>query len=367
MKFIKIYKLLFFIGALLAFNACSDDDAELGPAPTSGFVVDESSVQKQGYEVSFSSQSTGGKSYFWSFGDGNTVYGENVTHVYSMPGTYTVTLETSANGQRAIAQQEISIAPIELFFINNTDFQVQKISISDPENVTPVFDLPGFSFGLTFDAAADELYFSDDDNLKVFKNNLQGDNEVEIASDLNGPRDIALDLSNNRIFVTERSGDRITQINVDNGNKSTLYSVADDSFFLLPVGLDLHNSNIYVTAVDFDAETVWKGNIDGSGISKIINYSDGGFGYGLEVDKVNNRIYFDDADGGVLLSSNLNGGDIQSIGTSSDRVYGIAIENQIGKVFWASRDGIIKSANLDGSDERVLAELSVDIRGLIVR
>ena len=57
---------------------------------------------------------------------------------------------------------------------------------------------------------------------------------------------------------------------------------------------------------------------------------------------------------------------MQSVGSSSDRCYGIAINNENSRVYWATRDGIIKSAGLDGSDEGVVADLAVDLRGIIL-
>ncbi|MEQ8927547.1 MAG: PKD domain-containing protein [Fulvivirga sp.] len=438
--------------SLVIIGGCSDDDNELGPAPTADFTIAESSILKQGEEVMFTASSSNAFSFKWSFGDGNVAVGKAVTHVYSGPGTFTVTLEASGNGQRDIATQEVVIEGLipetafsvensddlrvsttvqfinetvnglsfvwdfgdvnnststeenptfiyteagdydvtltatgtggessstvtitinpndfELYFINNTDLKVQKINLNDPETVVDVFDLPGFSFGLAYDPEFDELYFSDDDVFKVFRNSINGGNQVEITDGLNGPRDIALDIANNRLFVTERSSDQITEVDISTGTKNTVYSVADDSFFLLPVGLDLYDGNLFATAVDFDAETVWTGSVDGSGISKIIDYGSGGFGYGLEIDKVNEKIYFDDNDGGNILRADLDGTNIESVGSPSDRVYGIAINNETGKFYFASRDGIIKEANLDGTDEKVLVDTTVDIRGLIIR
>ena len=367
---IKMKKLLQFIFLVLAgagFFACSDDEGA-GPAPTAGFATEAPDGFKVDKTINFSSNSENAVSYVWSFGDGNTAIGKNVSHVYSAPGDYTVTLEATGNGQRDLASESITIEPIEayIYFIDNDALKLRRISLADPSQVSDVFDLPGFSFGLAYDASNEQVYYSDDDAQKLFRNSIAGGSEVEIASELNSPRDIALDISNDMVYVVERSSDQITAIDLTDNSKSALYSVDDASFFLLPVGLDVYGDDIYATAVDFDAETVWKGGLDGSGISKIIDYNAGGFGYALEVDKVNERVYFDDNDTGSLLSANLDGSDVQVVGTSSDRCYGIAINNENGRVYWATRDGIIKSATLDGEDEMVLADLGVDIRGIIL-
>ena len=363
----KIIQYLFLLLAGAGMLACSDDDGP-GPAPSASFTIEAPEGLKADKTVNFTSTSENAVSYFWSFGDGNTAIGREVSHVYSKPGDYTVTLEATGNGQRDLASELITIEPIEayIYFIDNDALKLRRISLVNPSQVTDVFDLPGFSFGLAYDAAGQQVYYTDDDAQKLFRNSINGGSETEIADELNSPRDIALDLPNNRVYVVERSSDQITAINLGDNSRSVLYSVDDDPFFLLPVGLDIYGDDIFATAVDFDAETVWKGGLDGSGISKIIDYNAGGFGYALEIDKVNERVYFDDNDTGSLLSANLDGSDIQTIGNSSDRCYGIAVNNDNGRVYWATRDGIIKSATLDGEDETVLADLGVDIRGIIL-
>jgi len=59
----------------------------INEAPVTGF---SSSVA--GNTVTFTNTSTGGGTYLWNFGDGNTSTLENPTHTYASPGTYTVTL-----------------------------------------------------------------------------------------------------------------------------------------------------------------------------------------------------------------------------------------------------------------------------------
>lgn len=356
-------------GALFFLNACSDDESDAGPAPSAQFSISSESVLAEGKEVSFVNESTGGNAYLWSFGDGETAYGEDVTHTYGTPGEYKVTLEASANGKRAVATTNITIKGIdyEIYFINNDVLQVQKFTIRNPAAITTAFDLPGFSFGLAFDPGADELYFSDDDNSKVFKNHISGGGQVELASDLNSPRDIALDLPNNQIFVVERTADQVTRIDLSNGSKSPHFGVADDSNYLLPVGLDLYNNTFYSTAVDIGAETVWTADIDGSNLTNIIDYSAGGYGYAVEIDKINELIYFDDNDTGSLLRANLDGSNVETVGASSDQVYAIAINHESSKIYWVDRNGIIKEANLDGTGERILVDVDADVRGMIIR
>ncbi len=342
-----------------------------GIIPTPSFTVENADNLKVGQAVSFTSTTTDATSIVWNFGDaGNSTSTEaNPTFTYLTPGDYTVSLTATGTGGEATAEQTITIQAnqFELYFIDNDNLKIRKIALSDTEVIEDVFDLPGFSFGLAYDDVNEELYYTDDDNATLYKNTLDGSSQTEIATGLNGGRDIALDIANDRAYVVERSSDQITEIDLTDNSTSALYNVSDDEFFLLPVGLDIHNGELFATAVDFDAETVWTGSTDGSGISKIIDYGGGGFGYGIEVDKVNDKIYFDDNDGGQIFRSDLDGSNVEKVGITTDRTYGIAIDSESGKYYWAGRDGIIRVANLDGTEEEILAETGVDIRGMIIR
>jgi PKD repeat protein len=366
----KLYKFLFYFLLLLAATSllsCEDDDTA-GPAPTAAFAVEGTAPYKVNSDIKFQNTSENAFSYLWSFGDGTVSIERNPTHTYTVPGDYTVTLEASGSGLRSLASQTVTVEATEfrMYFIDNDAAKVRSFLTSAPTQIRDEFDLSGFSFGLAYDAQNEQFYYSDDDNGVINRVDRDGSNEVEVASGLDGPRDIAVDPANNRLFVTERLRDQITEVNLSDNTTSAIYSVDDDEFFLLPVGLDLFDDYLYATAIDFDAETVWKGALDGSGIEKIINYSQGGFGYALEVDKENGRIYFDDNDTNTLLSAALDGSDIQEIGSTSDRSYGIAINNQESLVYWATRDGIFKQAGLDGSNESVLTDTGVDVRGIVL-
>ncbi len=50
------------------------------------------------FTVSFSDHSFGAVSWLWDFGDGNTSTQQSPTHIYTTPGTYTVSLTTQTNG-----------------------------------------------------------------------------------------------------------------------------------------------------------------------------------------------------------------------------------------------------------------------------
>jgi gliding motility-associated-like protein len=82
-------------------------------APNSTFVLSTGSSICLGQLASFTNTSTGGPSSFtWNFGDGGTSTSMNCTHLFSGPGTYTVSLLVSnANGSSSSQQPITVISP----------------------------------------------------------------------------------------------------------------------------------------------------------------------------------------------------------------------------------------------------------------
>jgi len=451
-KIYKIFSVLFFIGAGIFISACSDDDTDLGPEPQAAFTVGDNSVLVEGEEVTFISQSEVGKSFLWSFGDGEVAYGPTVTHTFATLGDFEVVLEVSANGQRNVASQIVSIAgiipepqfsvanpddlsaslgvqfinetedaisflwefgdvngststeenpvfvynepgdyevtftatgsggseslsqtiavkpnPFVLYFIDNVDAKVKSLALADPATINDEFALGGFSFGLTYDPTAEEVYYSDDDSFKIFKNSINGGAEVEVASGFSGPRGIALDLSNNQIFVADRFGDDVKRVDLSDNSVTSYFGVADDEDYLLPLDVDIYDGVIYSNAVEEGSETIWTTDFEGNNLTNIINFDAGGFGYAITIDKENEKIYFDDNWNSEIKRANLDGTNVETVGSTSDRVYSIIVNNETSNIYWASQDGVIKVANLDGSGESTIAETGADIRGMILR
>ncbi|MCD6366234.1 MAG: PKD domain-containing protein, partial [Bacteroidales bacterium] len=88
--------------------------------------ITDFSYSVSGLDVDFTNNSSGGTTYSWDFGDGNTDTQVSPTHHYTTPGTYTVTLiTTGSNGCSDTLIQSVDV----LVGINNIPFS-DLISVS---------------------------------------------------------------------------------------------------------------------------------------------------------------------------------------------------------------------------------------------
>ena len=96
---------LFFMLCLLAF-ASLPGQAEIpepspmeimDTCPTASFSIVNNGVDA-GTPVQFANFSTGGSTYLWDFGDGNSSTAVSPSHVYGSAGTYTVKLTVTGGG-----------------------------------------------------------------------------------------------------------------------------------------------------------------------------------------------------------------------------------------------------------------------------
>ena len=91
-----------------------------GPtAPTASFFISPTANTIAGQSLTFDaafSKATSGTitNYIWDFGDGSpSTSGQIVTYTYTTPGTYTVTLQVTANGLSTTKQETVIVSPVQ--------------------------------------------------------------------------------------------------------------------------------------------------------------------------------------------------------------------------------------------------------------
>lgn len=106
----NLFKSVIILLLALAIQNCEFEQLHINettglPGPDFSFPTDMKECAKS-CGVTFTNTSTNATSYLWDFGDGSTSMNPDPTHVYEMPGTYTVTLEaTNENGNEMTSKQ----------------------------------------------------------------------------------------------------------------------------------------------------------------------------------------------------------------------------------------------------------------------
>lgn len=270
----------------------------------------------------------------------------------------------------------------ELYFVDASDEVIQKFTIANPADMTTFLDVAGFSgVGLAYDKKHDKIYFTDFYEYYAGKIWTVEPDDTEtlndIVGDLYDPYSIVI--ADGKIYFadgadfTDEDGtndaSHIYSTNLDGTGKQALVTMANALF--RPLAVDTKNDKIYY--YDVEAENLYMADLsDGENQQVILA---GAYGYAIAVDSKNGKIYFDDQnanDGdGALMMDDLDGSYPLTptvADETASRIYGIAIDNVSGKLYWSARDnGEIYSADLDGQNKITLKTGLESPRGLFIK
>lgn len=348
--------------------------AEGVPFPTAKFSIENEGVLLDGVPVVFVNESEAGESYLWEFGDSenSTSTEKDPIFTYTQAGEFTVTLTTTNEKGSESYSMDLTVLESNLgtiYFIHddldNNRFYLNKVDIRTGVMDT-VTEISGFTIGLEYDPVDNLLYYANDDDLKIYSNTLTGDNEQEVASGFRSVRDIAIDSEFGYLYVADDDSSAIFEIDLSDLSKNVLYDATDFGLKSRPIGIHYSSDELYITCVELDAESVWRGNVFGDGVTNLIDYNSGGFGYCVTVDDVNNKIYFNDHERRNISNSNLDGSEITTVVPVNTRVYGIEVDTEFGKLYWSDISGVIQVSNLDGTGVITLVEGLSEIRGIVL-
>jgi len=183
-----------------------------------------------------------------------------------------------------------------------------------------------------------------------------------IASSLNRPIGLAIDVKNGHIYWAEDGFDpntsRIVRANLDGSNPTTLFSEAEHGFTNAQmIGLDLKNGHVYWT--DYHKGVI-RGNLDGTGYTVLGGSAAAAQYTALALDLSHGHIYFSDpTQNGRLFRMDMDGGNnieiARDLAADSWRFNSIALDVPNGHIYYPDAGTHqIKRMNLDGSNQTVL-------------
>lgn len=324
--------------------------------------------------IVFSNESENGDSYHWDFGDGTTSTETNPTKTYAEPGLYTVKLKVIGEGGTGNYSADLVLidpdavvdTDKELYFIEYGTKIIRKVSLvlgSVPETVVDMTGKEGH--GMAYDAVNEKIYYCDFQSSgvgKVLRMNLDGSGIEELVAGLSSPYGVAINLAEGKMYIAD--GPNVSRANLDgSGFEKEFIQVAGGA--MRAIGFNSKTNLIYFYEVN--DEDLYVAKSDGTGVAVVV---DEAYGYGMFIDEVNEKIYYDDRNNAGLMQANLDGSGVVKIASFSGNRggSGMAIDYKENKIYWSETNlGNIKRANLDGTGaETVLSGVS-NPRGMFIK
>lgn len=367
---------LLLLMAVAVIQSCGDDENSK-PEPEAEFTASKTTATV-GENITFTNTSTNATSYVWSFGDGTTSTEESPIKSFSTVGTYEVTLSAKGPGGTDTSDEDITIISGDEVFVADYGTElIQKFAVNTPATAATVKDVAGMSgVGLAYDATHQKIYFSDfttTDEGKIWVMNVDGSGLDDIITGLYEPWGIALDVEGGKIYYTDGADlddvdndeSHIYRANLDGSGVETIVTMEGALF--RTVALDLVRDKLYF--YDVELENLYIADLSGANQTIIVPEA---YGYAIQVDATNSKIYFDDQnsnDGnGALLMADLNGTNIVTVDNTASRIYGISVDNAASKLYWSARDnGAVYQSSLTGSGRVTLNESFTSPRGMFLK
>ena len=349
----------FLLGAFFLMAGCEKTSYNFDDLPDtvkSYFTLD-STAYDVGEEMHFNNLSESADSYLWNFGDGTTSTDKNPTKVYHAPGIFTVALRAVGPGGTGNYSIDVTIKDTtpppptikDLYYVEYGQNAIRKVSLapgSTPELIADVTGTGGV--GLAYDSVNGKIYFSDfevADDGKIWRMNMDGTGMEQLVNGIVDPYSIAINLAGGKIYWADDDGN-ISRADLDGGNLERQFIHIADGM-MRGIAFDSKNNIIYFYEVN--NEDLYAAGANGTGVVKIIS---GAYGYSIFVDKIHDKLYYDDRNSKAVMRANLDGSGVEKFADApSTRIHGMAMDYTENKFYWSDRDkGIIKRANLDGTN-----------------
>ena len=193
-------------------------------------------------------------------------------------------------------------------------------------------------------ADASYVYWTDWEDGKIQRANLDGTNVQDLVTGLRTPSGIAVDVVGGKMYWTNRGTDKIQRANLDGTNVQDLVTGlrAPDG-----IAVDVVGGKMYWT--DWETDKIQRANLDGTNVQDLVTGLTTPLGIAVNV--VGGKIYWTDWTDGKIQRANLDGTNVQDLVTGLTTPLGIAVDIIGGKMYWTDGEtDKIQRANLDGTN-----------------
>ncbi|MDD9972579.1 MAG: dockerin type I domain-containing protein [Candidatus Poribacteria bacterium] len=198
---------------------------------------------------------------------------------------------------------------------------------------------------LAVDMGAEKLYWTEktsDRTGKIRRVNLDGTNVQLIKNLTSIPHSIAIDTTNDKLYLTNSWG-KIQRINFDgSGFEPNLITGLDAPKHLT---LDVAGGKFYWTEA---AERIRRASLNGSNLETLVT----GLGTLGGIAIADGKLYWTeqtDESAGRVQRANLDGSNVQTLASLRSVPLGITVDPMNRQLYWTTSQGAIQRANLDGN------------------
>ncbi len=162
-----------------------------------------------------------------------------------------------------------------------------------------------------------------------------------------GLRGMTLDISAGKIYWTDVNADLISRADLYGGGVENLITTG----LAWPMGIAVFPDEDLLSWGDQTMSQIGAAGLDGSNPAPLVSTP---FHSGIAFDTINDKIYWTTSitsAEGEILRANLDGSDVETVVTGSNKPAQIALDIHGGKVYWTDYVvDVVRRSNLDGTD-----------------
>lgn len=212
--------------------------------------------------------------------------------------------------------------------------------------------LPGAD-ALALDLQNQKIYLSSEAGEQITRCSLNGNDFEIIFLTTASPFGLAVDTNSARMYWSSRVANQIRRVNINGSGETALVS---PNHAVTPFGIALDRTGDKIYLTDPQSRKVWRANFNGSSPQSIYQ-PDGDWEsqlWGIAIDRINQKISFTDRARNSIYRTNLDGSSVQTFGSAFliQQPEGIAVDSEQEKMVWGS-SAVIGKGNFDGSEMEI--------------